>query len=132
MPNWKKCKNGSGWISLTIWEQQFGLLVNGRTYEVGPLQVKKFGEKYLAATSKMSRSETAPILDEELILAIEDQVIEAQGYTAKSFEKFAFADNFIVAFVCGKCKRKSDVSTMAVIQCPSLINVQKTVGRLLQ
>ena len=109
------------------------MLVNGRTYEVGPLQVKKFGEKYLAATSKMSRSGTAPILDEELILATEDQVIEAQGYTTKAFEKFAFADNFTAAFVCGKCKRKiTDVSTMAVIQCPSLINVQKTVGRLLQ
>ena len=92
---------------MTIWEQQFGLLVNGKAYEVGPLQVvKEFGEKYLATTSKVSHSETAPILDEELILAFEDEVIEAQGYTTKTLEKFAFADNFTVAFVCGKCKRK--------------------------
>ena len=69
----------SGWVSLTIWEQQFGLLVNGRTYEVGLLQVKEFGEKYFATTSKMPQSETASILDKELILAMEDQVIEAQG-----------------------------------------------------
>ena len=38
----------------------------------------------------MSHSEIAPILDKELILAVEDEMIEAQGYTTKRLKKLVY------------------------------------------
>ena len=120
----EKCAllDDSGWIPLTIWQAHFNSFEHGKIYAVGPLQVKEFGTKYLSTTSKTTCKE----IDDDVFLLeesseVEEMIAEAMGSRTKRSEKFLFADNFSVAYLCRKCQRKiTDVTTLNIMKCPSV------------
>ena len=119
----EKCAlfDNSGWIPLTIWQAHFDSFEHGKIYAVGPLQVKEFGTKYLSTTSKTTSKE----IDDAFLLEdsseVEEMIAEAMGSRTKRSEKFSFAGNFSVAYLCRKCQRKiTDVIALNIMNCPSV------------